>query len=98
MSFAPWQRTQWAIRIGCTSFAYVGVAGTSGLQAGNNRSAATIREFFISHHHSWDRIQKPSLDDLLVAVAHRRQRQRRHPPLVLGQLDEVRADEAVRRI
>ena len=32
MSFAPWQRTQWAIKIGRTSFVYVGIAGTSGLQ------------------------------------------------------------------
>src|SRR4051812_32930024 len=99
MSFAPWQRTQWASRIGCTSFAYVGVAGTSGLQAAaSNSTAATMRAFFILHHHSWDRIHEPSFDDLLVARAHGRQRQRRHPALVLRQLDEIRVDVAVRRV
>ena len=31
MSFAPWQRTQWASKIALTSLVYVGFAGTSGL-------------------------------------------------------------------
>ena len=26
----PWQRTQWAARIGCTSFVNVGAAGSDG--------------------------------------------------------------------
>ena len=85
---APWQRTQFAMKIGRTSFSYDGVRrrrGRAGAGPGGQHQHARAKSCsWRSRLFSGDGIRQPAIDDQLFVRAERGRRRGRHAQVQLG--------------